>query len=109
MEMKRKHFELTDILHYIRTKEYPFEVKQKGDQSNFRRACKKFNLENGQFFYNDRVVIIDEERQNEIIKDVHEGLGESNESKAMASHRGINTTYDNVSSRFFGILSVEML
>ena len=48
----------------------------------------------GQFFYNDRVVIIDEERQ-EIIKDVHEGLGESNQSKAMAS------TYDNVSSRFF--------
>ena len=45
--MQRKHFELTDILDYIRTKEYPFEVKQKGDQSNFRRACKKFRIENG--------------------------------------------------------------
>ena len=34
------------------------------------------------------------------MKDVHNGLGETSDAKAMASHRGINTTYDKVSSRF---------
>ena len=35
-------------------------------------------------------------RQMEIIKDVHRGIGDSEQSKAMASHRGKNTTYDKI-------------
>nr|XP_047146263.1 uncharacterized protein LOC124819105 [Hydra vulgaris] len=37
----------------------------------------------------------------EVIRDVHRGIGDSEHSKAMASHRGKNTTYDNIAQRFF--------
>ena len=38
-------------------------------------------------FYKKRLVIKDKERQMEIIRDVHRGIGDSEHSKAMASHR----------------------
>ena len=37
----------------------------------------------------------------EIIRDVHPGTGDSEHSKAMASHRGKNTTYDKIAQIFF--------
>ena len=37
----------------------------------------------------------------EIIGDVHQGIGDSEHSKAMTSHRGKNTTYSKVAQRFF--------
>ena len=37
----------------------------------------------------------------EIIRDVHQGTGDSEHSTATASHRGKNTTYDMVAQRFF--------
>ena len=37
----------------------------------------------------------------EIIRDVHWGIGDSEHSKAMASHRGKNTTYDKIVQRSF--------
>ena len=39
-------------------------------------------------------------RQMEITQDINRGLGESSHSKAMASHLGRTSTYDNVSARF---------
>ena len=36
-----------------------------------------------------------------IIRDVHWGIGDSKHSKAMALHRGKNTTYDKIAHRFF--------
>ena len=51
-----------------------------------KRACKNFSIENGQFFSEKSVVVImTHQRQLEIVKDVHEGVGESTHSKAMAS------------------------
>ena len=99
MEKKtRKHFDLEEMLIYIR----PQKIKEKCEQSNFRRACKKLSLIDGQFMFNNRIVIMDDQQRKEIIivKDVHNGLGETPHAKAMASHRGINTTHDKVSSRF---------
>ena len=37
----------------------------------------------------------------EIIRDMHRGIGDSEQSKAMASHRGKNTTYDNIAQGLF--------
>ena len=37
----------------------------------------------------------------EIIRDVHRGIGDSEHSKAIASQRGKNSTYDKIAQRFF--------
>ena len=47
------------------------------------------------------MVVNDKERQMEIIRDVHRGIGDFEHSKAMASYRGKNTTYDKIAQRFF--------
>ena len=41
------------------------------------------------------------ERQMEIIRDVHRGIGDSEHSKAMASHRGKKHYVDKIAQRFF--------
>ena len=78
----RHHYKLEDIERFVRTNQYPFEIDDWGKRSNFRRACKKFSIVNGIFMYKiKRVVIMERKRQLEIIKDIHEGLGESEASK----------------------------
>ena len=47
-----------------------------------------------------RVVVLEKQRQLEIIKDVHEGIGESSHSKAMSSHHGRDSTYSKIGARF---------
>ena len=37
----------------------------------------------------------------EIIRDAHSDIGNSEHSKAMASHRGKNSTYEKSAQRFF--------
>ena len=97
----RKHFDLKDIEVYVRNHEYPLNLPRKG-KSNFRCACEKFSISNGEFVYkNKRLVIIEKGRQMEIIKDIHEGLGDTAHSKAMASHKGRDSTYSKISERFF--------
>ena len=50
-----------------------------------KQACKIFSIENGQFLYKrQRVVVTAKQQQLEIIKDVHEGVGQSTYPKAMA-------------------------
>ena len=100
MEKKRQYFDLKDIQHFLRTKEYPSKIEPKdfGSKSNFRRATKRFALKSGQMFYkNKRLVVFEEDRQVEIIHDVHCGVGESEHAKAMAGHLGKNSTYEKVS------------
>ena len=41
------------------------------------------------------------QQQLEIIKDVNEGVIQSTPSKAMASHKGRDSTYSKISVRFF--------
>jgi hypothetical protein len=48
-----------------------------------------------------RIVISSTERQKQIIQDIHAGLGENPKAKAMASHRGRESTYQKISERFY--------
>ena len=48
-----------------------------------------------------RVVISSKERQRQIIQDIHAGLGENTKAKAMATHRGRESTSQNISERFY--------
>ena len=70
-------------------------------KSNFRRATKRYSFRDGHLFYEQRIVIKDRNRQIEIIRDVHSGIGNSKHSQAMASHRGKNSTYEKIAQRFF--------
>ena len=68
---------------------YPEDLKPWGEKSNFKRACKNYSIKDGQFVYKEkRVVVLENQRQSEIIEDVHQGIGESSHSKAMSSHYG---------------------
>ena len=92
------HFELEDIETFLRLNEYSKTIKEWGARSNFKRACKNFSIENGQFLYKrQRVVVMAKQQQIEIIKDFHEGVGQSMNSKAMASHKRKYSTYSKIS------------
>ena len=98
----RKHFELEDVEVFIRFNEVPKSITDWGVRSNFKRACKNFSVENGQFLYkNKSVVIMEKHRKLERIKDIHEGIGRSTHFKAMASHKGRDSTYSKILERFF--------
>ena len=91
----RHHYELEDIERFVRSNVYPVGVDDWGKKSNFKRAAKNFSIFNGIFTYNkNRVVVFERKRQLEIIKDIHEGLGDSEAAKALASHYGHGATYD---------------
>ena len=64
-------------------------------------ATKRYKVKDGHLFYKKRLIIKDKEHQMEIIRDVHRGIGDSEHSKVMASHRGKNITYDKIAQRFF--------
>ena len=95
--------DLKVVEEYLRRKVYPEEIsKDRGKKANFRRTCKNFSPKNGELFYKDsRKVIFEAKQKGEIIHDIHEGIGENVRSKAMASHRGRETTYKKLSERFF--------
>ena len=103
MAKTRKHFDFDGIEEYLRNKTYPFTIPARvyGSKSNFRTATKRVKVKDGHLFYKKRLVIKDKECQMEIISDVHQGIGDSERSKAMASHREKNTTYDMIEKRLF--------
>ena len=98
----RKH-DFDEIEEYLRNKTHPstMPLRDYGSTSNFQRAIKCYEVKDGHLFYKKRLVIKKKESQMEIIRDVHRGIGDSEHSKAMASHRGKNTTYDKIAQRFF--------
>ena len=65
MEKKtRKQFDVEEMLIDIRTNnKHPQKIKEKCEQFNFRRACKKFSLIDGQFMFNNRIVIMDDQQR----------------------------------------------
>ena len=82
--------------------EYPKTIKDWGERSNFKRACKNLSIENGQFLYKRQcVVVMEKQQQLGIIKDVCEGVGQSAHSKATASDIVRASTYSKISERFF--------
>ena len=73
-----------------------------GKKAKFRKACKPFSMLHGQLiFSNTRLVISSAERQHTIISDVHKRLGHDPKVKAMAWHRGRDSTIQKISNRFF--------
>ena len=105
---ERKHYELQEIYDFIRSNQYPIGMKDWGKRSNFKRAAKSFSITNGTFVKDNRVVIMDRNRQIEIVKDIHEGLGDSSTEKALASHYGSDATHDNKPIVFSGIQYLKM-
>ena len=96
------HVDFDAISTYLREKTFPCEVGDKGKKANFRKACKEFSLVNGQLMYaNSRVVISSKEMQQTIIHDIHVGLGEDAKAKAMAAHRGRDSTHQKIVARFY--------
>ena len=103
---KRKHFLSEKIEEYLKNKVYWSNIAAKdyGSKSNFRRATRKYSFKDGHLFYKKRIVIKDRNLQMEIIRDVHSGIGNSEHSKAMASHRGKNSTMKKLHEDFFGTI-----
>ena len=103
MAKVRKHFDFDEIEEYLKNKTYLSTVlaRDYGSKSNFSRATKHYEVKDGHLFYKKRLVIKDKERQMEITRDVYQGIGDSELSKAMASHRGENNVYDKIAQIFF--------
>ena len=54
-----------------------------------------------------RRVVFEVERRTAIIYDVHEGIGDNSTAKALAAHRGRESTYQKISERFFWHAMIE--
>ena len=100
---KRKHFLIKEIEEYLRNKVYSSNIaaKDNGSKSKFPRATRKYSFKDGHWFYKKRILIKDRNLQMEIIRDVHSVIKNSEHSKAMASHRDKNSTYEKTAQRFF--------
>ena len=97
------HVDLKAVEEFLRNKTYPKGIlKDKGKKSNFRKACKNFSIVNGDLMYKEkRRVVFEVERRTAIIHDVHEGIGDNSMAKALAAHRGRESTYQKISEQFF--------
>ena len=104
---KRKHFLIKEIEEYLRNKVYSSNIaaKDNGSKSKFPRATRKYSFKDGHWFYKKRILIKDRNLQMEIIRDVHSVIKNSEHSKAMASHRDKNSTYEKIAHKdFFGTI-----
>ena len=99
----RKHFDFDEIGEYLRNNIYPstIPVQDYGSKSNFQRAAKHHEVKDGHLFYKKRLIIKDKDRQMEISRDMHQGIGDPEQSKAM---EGKNSTYDKIPQKFFCII-----
>ena len=95
------HVDIEVIEKFVTTKSYP-DKGDKGKKKNLRRACKNFAIIGENFMYKgSRIVVKLEEERQQIITDIHQGIGDNCKAKAMASHRGRDSTYQKCSERFF--------
>ena len=108
MAKARKHFDFDEIEEYLRNKTYPSTIHARdyGCKSNFRRATKRYKVKDGHFFIRKDWLskTKNEERQMEIIRDVYRGIGDSEHSKGMASHREKTPRMTILHKDFFGII-----
>ena len=97
------HVDLKAVEEFMRNKTYSKGIlKDKGKESNFRKACKNSSIVNGDLMYKEkRRVVFEVERGTAIIDDVHEGIGNNSMAKALTAHRGRESTYQEISERFF--------
>ena len=102
VKKSKNHVDLTFVENYLRHQRFPYGISAKGDKANFRRACKKFSVANGQLMYkSNRLVVPDKQRRIDIIHDVHQGLRNNVKAVALPSHLGKTSNYQKVSSRFY--------
>ena len=88
-----KHVDLNSIENYIRNKTHPEKIKDKGQKAIFRKSCKYFSIVDGHLTYKEkRRVIFENNRKQNIIHDVHEGINDN---------RGRESTCQKVSARFY--------
>ena len=98
----KNHVDLILVENYLRHQKFPDGISTKGDKANFRRACKKFSVANGQLMYNGKILVVtDKQRRIDIIHDVHQGLGNNVKAVAVSSHLGRTFTYQKASSHFY--------
>ena len=65
MAKARKHFDFDEIDEYVRNKTYPSTIPARdyGSKSTFRRATKRYEVNDGHLFYKKRSVIKDKKCQ----------------------------------------------
>ena len=97
------HVDLKAVEEFLRNKTYPKDIlKDKGKKFNFRKACQNFSIANGDLMYKEkRRVVFEVERKTAVIHDVHERIEDDSMAKALAAHRGRESTYQKISERFF--------
>ena len=103
------HVDLKAVEEFLRNKTYPKCIlKDKGKKSNFRKACKNFSMNNGNFMYKGkRRVVFKIERRTAIIHDIHEGIRDNSMAKALAANRGREATCQKISEQFFWHCMIE--
>ena len=72
-----------------------------GEQDPILKGLLQLSIKNRQFLYKRQRVVACSYGEITVIKDVHECVGQSTHSKAMASHKGRDSTYSKISERFF--------
>lgn len=89
---------------------YPINIQSKGEKANFRRSTKNFAIVNNELKFNRRQkdgsikqlkVIWSKDEVLAIIRDTHEGIGSSIESRSLQSHHGRVATVRLVCNRFY--------
>ena len=97
------HVDLKAVKEFLRNKTYPKGIlKDRRKKSNFRKACRNFTIFNGDLIYKEkRRIVFEVERRTGIIHDVREGIGDNSMAKALAAHRGRESTYQKLSEQFF--------
>ena len=104
----KNHVDLILVENYLRHQKFPDGISTKGDKANFRRACKKFSVANGQLMYNGKILVVtDKQRRIDIIHDVHQGLGNNVKAVAVSLHLGRTSTYQKASSHFYWYTTVN--
>ena len=104
-----KHVDLNSIENYIRNKTYPGKIK--GQKANFGKSCKYFSIADGHLTYKEkRRVIFENNRKQNMIHDVYEGINDNSKVVALSGHRGRESTHQKVSARFYwhGVVDDEL-
>ena len=102
--------DLNSIEKYIRNKTYPEKIKDKGLKANFRKSCKYFSIVDGHLTYKEkRKVTFENNRKQNIIHDVHEGINDNPEAIALSGHRGREQRIKKYQQGFTGMAWSMML
>lgn len=104
------HYAFQDIFTFISSHAYPDGLLDKGKKANFRRACKPFCIVDNKLYYNRKQkngdplkvqVVWNEQEVKCVLREIHEGFGDTQESKSLRAHHGIAATITLVSKRFY--------